>query len=270
MNYDVDGYPGSASYYLQPQTDDPDDDVKYNSKDDEPPTTIISRIRSLFSQTTECNHFDYSNQARVPIANIPCRPSDRAFLDIHHQAEYSPNFPDTTYRASAITPTHKFSDIKTIKTIITDFTVPAIRQVPASFTNHTTSHSRIDSDSSSVTGSGSRQSDNSQSHSASSALTCANTPPLTPDSFNGLVLSPSFSSSEILSEQDHYTDSPQLQYQNSIQPGIRIYEEDRSQHIRRLSHSQEIKEGKKPQRPIVCGCTYLSNLTCECLFLIVL
>jgi hypothetical protein len=256
MNYDVDGYPGPASYYLQPQTDDPgDDDVKYNSKDDEPPTTIISRIKSLFFQTTECNHFDYSNQARVPIANIPSYLSDQAFLDIHNQAEYSHlNFPDTTYGAGAITPTHKFS---IIKPIITDFTMLAAGQLPASCTSHPTSHShsRIDSDSSSVTCSGSGQSDISQSHSASSVLTCTNTPPLTPDSFNGLVLSPSFSSSEI-SEQDHYADSPQLQYQKLLQPGIHIYE-DCSQHIRRLSHSQEIKEGKKPQRPIVCGRVHL-------------
>jgi hypothetical protein len=254
MNYD--DYPGPASYYLQPQTDDPDDDV---SKDDEPPTTIISRIRSLFSQTTEYNHFDCSNQARVPIANIPSRLSHQAFLDIHNQAEYShPNFPDTTYGAGAITLKHKFSDIKPI---ITDFTVPSARQLPASCTNYTTSHShsRIDSDSSSIAGSGScsGQSDSSQSHSAFSTLTYANTPPLTPDSFHGPALSPPFSLSGILSEQDHYGDSPQLHFKNSIQSGIHIYKEDRSQHIRHLSHAQEIKEGKKPQRPIVCGYTHL-------------
>jgi hypothetical protein len=283
MDHNVDDYLGS--YYPQPLQPKREADGlnESNNKDEEPPTTIISRIRSLFSQTAECNDFDYSDQAPVPIANIPSQLSDHAFLDMHKRAGYSSdpnNFLDVdvdmTDDAGTMTPAyHHFSDVGRIMTSFA---------APASATGHTTphSHARIDSDSSSVAGSGSGQSDFSHSHSASSALTSANTPPLTPDSFNGFLLSPSSFSSGISEQFQHanshqqqfrnslqpgiqihedqaqyishsqdmpgqyqYLNSHHQRYQNSFQPGIQIHEEDNSQHIR------DIKEGKKQQRPIV-------------------
>ena len=234
MNHDVDDYSG---IYHNPA---PGDDTNiYDNKGEELPATIISRIKSLF---------DHPDHAVIPTASIPPQLSDPALLDILNQAEYShSHFLNTNNtRSRTTTPAHRLSDVKRI---LTNF--PMLnRQLPAASTG---SHFRVASN-----GSVSGQSDISQSHTVSSPLTSPNTPPLTPDSFNGLALSPSISLSGI-PEQYQYPDSHQQQHQNSHQSGIHI-QEDYSQHIRRLSRSLDIKEGKKPQRPIVRVCAYFCKL----------
>jgi hypothetical protein len=230
MNHNVDDYSGIYRNLA------PDDDTNIYNNKDEPPATIISRIKSLF---------DHPDHALVPTASIPCQLSDPSLLDIPNQAKYShPHFLNTDNTWSCTTTsTHRFSDVKRI---LTDFPIPN-RQLHATSTN---SHFRIDSN-----GSVSGQSDTSQSHTVSSPLTSPNTPPLSPDSFNGLALSPLISSSGI-PEQCQYPDS---QDQNSHQTGIHI-QEDYSQHIRRHSRSLDIKQGKKPQRPIVRVYAYFCKL----------
>jgi hypothetical protein len=189
--------------------------------------------------------------------------SHQAFCDLHDEVECSdPMFLDVTSAVSPMTPAHRFSDVKRI---LTNFAMSTPCPSDSPITSH--AHSRIDSDTSSVASSspGSAQSDISRSHSVSSALTNPNTPPLTPDSFNGLVLS----SSSGIPDCYQRADTRQQRYQNCSRHGIQIHEENHTQY-NRLPHAQDIKEGKRPQRPIVRVCIHLHILTIRAFFLIVL
>jgi hypothetical protein len=252
MNHDVGDYLGS-NYDAQPLA--LADNHTENNKDEEASTTIVSRLRSLFSQIPECNEIDPSKPSLFDqsSANRPSQLSDQATFDKHHQAEYpSPNFLDM---AGTTNPTHRFSDVKRI---LTNFTM-STRQLPAATACPT--HSRFESDGSSVLSGivGFGESVVSQTPSASSVLTMANTPPLTPDTLSPL------SSEELARFQCQYQDSQHQQYQNSRQPNIRTDEEEQdTQDIRHPSAQlRDIKEGKKPQRPIVRTQILTTKLTRE-------
>lgn len=257
MSYDVnDRYGG---YYSTQQLAD------HQSKDGESSPTIISRLRSLFSQTPDDNDFDFPDMIQTR-RDSQTRPISDQPLQAHNQLDYplyalkdSSSFLDMGNGSSTRTgnygnnATHRFSDVKRI---ITNFT-SSTRHVPVSFT-----HSRIVSNDSGVnfgsrTGSTSNSSlfsDSRSRVSTSSALTTttSNTPPLTPDSFGGFTFSPASSFSEQLLQykfQEHVTAK---QYTQVLpQTGIRIQEENHATHDRQLSHTESIKEGKRPQRPIV-------------------
>lgn len=246
MTHDVDGY--SGSYY--PTQTLVDNHNERRSKDEEPPTTIISRIRSLFSQPNEMSHSDHSLTSPDKTSHL----SDKV-LDLHSKVEYpGSSFLDMT---SSTAHAQRFSDVKRL---LTNLTKPT-RQVSL---QRATTHSRSETDGSSVdsgiTGSG--QSVVFQMHSTSSVSNTGNTPPLTPDS-----LSPS-SLEGPAQFQYQYQDLQHHQNLTLHQPDIHIHEEAHPQDIKHHSPSHDtpshdIKEGKKPQRPIVRIPTVTITLTRE-------
>lgn len=235
MNHDVDDH-SSAWYPSLQSTDNNHNEIHGELKDEN--TNIISRIRSLFSQTAECNDFGHPESRRFP--SLSAQLPDQSLLDIcnqSYQTEPSPlnsSFLDMSNSTSS----KRFSDVKRI---ISNFKIP--NRQPSCQRPH---HSRFESAEFSCLETG--HTAISPTHSTCSALNY-NTPPLTPDSFDGTVNSACFEgSSDLYSRIDSHQ-----QYIDSNQRGIHIHNEDNnSHHIRQLSRSQEIKEGKKPERPIVC------------------
>lgn len=259
MNYDIDDSLGDcrSSFTKNQQI--------YSSKDSESASpTIISRLKSLFSQTAESNDYSYAepNSNNTPISINPRRTSSRLssgsiLNDLHrnllstessthtHPHDSSPSFLDMGSAPSGPA-THRFSDVKRI---LTNLTIPA-------------RHTRIESGGYSATSATTHSGRSVFSH-AHSPTSSTFTPPLTPDSFNGLLLSPATFSEyeehgryqyrfreEEYSQQQHRQEQPRT----SQQPGIHIHEDDLAMHHEHFSRSQDIKEGKKPARPIVCPC----------------
>jgi hypothetical protein len=236
MNNDVDDYSGGYYPLAMP-------DLNYEHKEESSTSNIITRFRSLFSQPPGFDDFDQSESnfaihaPSLSSSQVLANSSDTSFLDM---------------TASS----HRFSDIKRILTNIT--TQSSSTRDRQARTQKPATHSPLESDGfveSAAIGPG--FSVVSQSRSTSSALTTGNTPPLTPDSCSGLVLSPPITS--LPSEgpgQRHlqYQEPQQQQYRNSQETGIHTHdEEDITQRIRERSHSQSIKEGKRPERRIVRG-----------------
>ena len=240
MNHDVDDYPdGYCPPLLMP-------DLNHESKEESHPK-IVSRFRSLFSQTPDFIEFDQPKP----------RPfSNQALLDIRKDAECSDSsFLDMTTSSNV---TRRLLDVKRIFTNLATPISSSTRQ------HNLATHSRFESDGSQAVDSAATGSDcsDSQSHSTSSMFTAANTPPLTPDSCNNLVFSSpisSFSSEESGRRGQRDQEPQQQQYRDSHSNRIHIFGEG-TEHLRHGSHLQEIKEGKRPERPIVCClCMRLKN-----------
>jgi hypothetical protein len=240
MNHDVDDY--SGGYY--PPLAMPD--LNYEYEEPPPASNIITRFRSLFSQPPGFDDFDQS-ESNFAI-HAPSLSSKQALV-----SDTTGSFLDMTSSKA-----HRFLDVKRILTNIT--TQSNSTRDRQARTQKPATHSPLESDGfveSAAIGSG--FSVISQSRSRSSALTTGNTPPLTPDSCSGLVLSSpiiSLPSEELGQRHVQYQEPQQQQYRNSQETGVHIHdEEDIAQRIRERSHLQSVKEGKRPERRIV-RCLY--------------
>lgn len=201
---------------------------------------MITRFRSLFSQPLDFDSEDLDRSEPNLAIQSPRFFPNQVLVNTHNESLKDISFLDMT-TGSTLNVTHRLSGVKRI---LTNLATPSSQ-------TQLRSHAiqpHVEPYSASV---GSGFSLVSQSRSASSVLT-GNTPPLTPDSCNGLLLSSPISpiSSEGLgSGHPYHQESKQQQDQNFQETGVRFHD---NRHIiqrnRDRSHSQTIKEGKQPER----------------------
>lgn len=261
MNHDVDD--PIKRYQCHPGSHPVHSTSNSNLKSDQESTspTIISRLKSLFSQNADIHEANPSEPARIHTISHSRRTSSRfssglSVNDIYRNhtssdsstharlREPNPSFLDMSGAPNGAT-VNRFSDVKRI---LTNLTIP-------------TRHVRIESGGSSIQSSS--RSPRSAFFPAHSPTSSTFTPPLTPDSFNGLLLSPAAFSEyeehgryqyrfqEQESSQDHHQGVEVQKEIPASYPGIHIHEEDHTIRRRPLSHLEDIKEGKKPARAIV-------------------
>ena len=238
--------------------------ISQSSKSETSPS-IVSRLKSLFSQTPESQEYDQSEHISIHPMGISRRTSSRFSSGLsvndmyrnHSNTESSthirthksnPSFLDMGGAPNGAT-VNMFSDVKRL---LTNLTIP-------------TRHTRIESGDS-RTHSPTAYSPHSVFSHAYSPTSTTFTPPLTPDSFNGLLLSPAaFSEYEEFGRyQYRFQDQAPLQDRHqgieaqkestSAYSGLCIQEDKYTTHRRHLSHLEGIKEGKKPARPVVGFC----------------
>lgn len=266
MNHDVNDAMGGYHSGSRSPHFTSNNDSKLDTESASP--TIISRLKSLFSQSPGIHGIDRSENISVhPISNsrrtssrvssglsindLYCNHANFDSCTHTRSHELNPSFLDMTGAPNGAT-VNRFSDVKRL---LANLTIP-IR------------HTRVNSGGSSV--------QSSSVYSPRSAFfpeqspTSTFTPPLTPDSPNGFVSSTAFSEYEEhdryqyrFQRQEHSQDFRRdIEIQNETQPysGIRIREEDNTSRGGPFSHLEDVKEGKRPAHPIVCLILLISCL----------